>query len=373
MNALCFVDTNVLVYSRDRSEPDKQPRAHQWLTALWHHRSGRTSVQVLSEYYVTVTRKLDPGLREEEAWADIEALLAWRPLPVDAALVRRARTASQHFALSWWDALVVAAAQAGNCAFLLTEDLPDGQNMDGPRVIDPFQHRPEELPAPAQSPRPSRLRAPVQHRIADCAFPNSDGTSPNHLSPSRTRVRQSLRDKPVVAPMHGVDTGVAFEGVDVCEQGIQEVVAQSHRLAIVEPEAVDEVLLGLIKDLDPHLTESRMFAFASPQSTYSDVPSLTRPSRARSTSACHAGGGRSLAERHRSSQISSSARSLSEVVIWSNGSATSIVSPISYLAAGRPVRSDFSLPHPSSRTNASRLSTTMARRSKPSSSGRPRR
>ena len=79
MSALCFVDTNVLVYSRDASEPDKQPRAHEWLTALWRHRCGRTSIQVLNEYYVTVTRKLKPGLSEEEAWKDIDDLWAWQP------------------------------------------------------------------------------------------------------------------------------------------------------------------------------------------------------------------------------------------------------------------------------------------------------
>ena len=87
MSALYFVDTNVLVYARDTSEPDKQPRADEWLTALWRHRCGRTGVQVLNEYYVTTTRKLDPGLTEEEAWSDVEALLAWSPLAVDATLL----------------------------------------------------------------------------------------------------------------------------------------------------------------------------------------------------------------------------------------------------------------------------------------------
>ena len=56
-----FVDTNVLVYARDASEPDKQPRAEAWMQHLWRTRSGRTCVQVLNEYYVTVTRKLSPG------------------------------------------------------------------------------------------------------------------------------------------------------------------------------------------------------------------------------------------------------------------------------------------------------------------------
>ena len=146
MSALFFVDTNVLV-SRDASERDKQPRAQQWLAALWQQRCGRTSVQVLSEYYVTVTRKLAPGLTPDEAWMDVEALLAWAPQAVDVDVLRGARTTSQRCAISWWDALIVAAAKTSNCAFLLTEDLQDGQDLDDMRVIDPFQHSPAELQA----------------------------------------------------------------------------------------------------------------------------------------------------------------------------------------------------------------------------------
>jgi predicted nucleic acid-binding protein len=71
-----FVDTNILLYSRDTSEPEKQAIATVMLTELWVMRNGRLSVQVLNEYFVNVTRKLDPGLSPEEAWDDIEALSA---------------------------------------------------------------------------------------------------------------------------------------------------------------------------------------------------------------------------------------------------------------------------------------------------------
>ena len=60
MTVPVFVDTNVLLYARDVGEPHKQPRAAAWLEWLWRQQLGRTSVQVLSEYYVNVTRKLDP-------------------------------------------------------------------------------------------------------------------------------------------------------------------------------------------------------------------------------------------------------------------------------------------------------------------------
>ena len=114
---------------------------------LWRHRLGRTGVQVLGEYFVTVTRKLSPGLSDEEAWSDVEDLFGWRPVPVDRALMESARSLTARFALSWWDAQIVAAALATGCAFLLTEDLQDGQDFDGITVVNPFVHTLEEIVA----------------------------------------------------------------------------------------------------------------------------------------------------------------------------------------------------------------------------------
>lgn len=81
-----FVDSNVLVYARDASEGEKQARADAWLSSLWRRRSGRISVQILHEFYVTVTRKLDPGLLPEEARRDVRDLFRWRPVVLDEAL-----------------------------------------------------------------------------------------------------------------------------------------------------------------------------------------------------------------------------------------------------------------------------------------------
>lgn len=138
MTAPVFVDTNVLLYARDASEPQKQPRAADWLRHLWREQLGRTSVQVLSEYYVNVTRKLDPGLSKEEAWDDVRALLAWRPQAIDAPLLERARHIEARYRLGWWDSLVVAAAESQGCALLLSEDFQDGAVYGGVTVRSPF-------------------------------------------------------------------------------------------------------------------------------------------------------------------------------------------------------------------------------------------
>jgi len=141
MNGRFFVDSNVLVYSRDASEAAKMGRAREWLERLWEDRTGRISVQVLSEYFVTVTSKLSPGLNEGEAWSDVEALMAWRPVAIDPLLLRSTKYLEKRFGFSWWDSMIVAAAKAAGCTHLLTEDLQDGQLLQGLTVVNPFAHR----------------------------------------------------------------------------------------------------------------------------------------------------------------------------------------------------------------------------------------
>jgi predicted nucleic acid-binding protein len=142
MSALVFVDTNVLVYGRDASEPVKQPAAARWLAALWRTRRGRLSTQVLQEYYVMVTMKLKPGMEPDTARQDVRALTAWQPVAVSAGMFDVAWSIQDRYRLSFWDALIVAAAASSDCAYLLSEDLQDGQELDGVCVLNPFRHDP---------------------------------------------------------------------------------------------------------------------------------------------------------------------------------------------------------------------------------------
>lgn len=144
MPDLVFVDTNVLVYTRDVARAEKQARAAAWMRHLWESRTGRLSFQVLQEYYVTVTAKLRPGMKEADARRHVRALMAWHPLAVGASELERAWVVQDRFELSWWDALIVSAAQAAACRFLLSEDLQDGQELDGVGVVDPFAHEPPD-------------------------------------------------------------------------------------------------------------------------------------------------------------------------------------------------------------------------------------
>jgi predicted nucleic acid-binding protein len=145
MTATVFVDSNVLVYHRDASEEEKQPRAEAWVRALWKGRAGRISYQVLHEYYVNVTTKLKPGLSAEEAQEDVRNLIAWKPLAMDRAVLEGAFAVERRFRFSFWDALIVSAAQRADCGYLLSEDLQEGQDLDGVLVVNPFERAPESV------------------------------------------------------------------------------------------------------------------------------------------------------------------------------------------------------------------------------------
>jgi predicted nucleic acid-binding protein len=138
-----FVDSNVFLYAIDEADLKKQQAAQNWRSELWKSRRGRVSFQVLGEFYVNAVRK-QPAAREE-ARAEVRDLLAWNPVVADAALLERGWKLQDRYQLSYWDALIVAAARASSCRYLLTEDLQAGQKLDGIEVVNPFQRGPESL------------------------------------------------------------------------------------------------------------------------------------------------------------------------------------------------------------------------------------
>ena len=138
MSANCFVDTNILVYARDSSEPEKQVLAEQWLTQLWQHELGRISTQVMNEYYVTVTQKLKPGLTIEQARSDLRALAVWQPLDISLTLIESAWDIQDQYAYSWWDTLIISSALFLDCRYLLSEDMQHEQSIGKLSIINPF-------------------------------------------------------------------------------------------------------------------------------------------------------------------------------------------------------------------------------------------
>ena len=93
-----------------------------------------------------LTRTVPETLPPATAQAIVRDLVAWRPTPIDLSTLERAWALGERYALSWWDSLIVAAAQRSHCKVVLTEDLQDGQVFGTVRVIDPFAS-PERSPA----------------------------------------------------------------------------------------------------------------------------------------------------------------------------------------------------------------------------------
>jgi predicted nucleic acid-binding protein len=143
MTAPVFVDTNVLLYAVDEAEPLKHHEALEWRAHLWRSRRGRLSFQVLQEFYVQALRK-NPK-RAAAARAEVRDLLAWEPVPIDGGVIEGAWDLQDRYRLSFWDALIVAAARTAECAYLLTEDLSHGQVLDGVLVVSPFKASPGTL------------------------------------------------------------------------------------------------------------------------------------------------------------------------------------------------------------------------------------
>lgn len=135
-----FVDTNVLVYLFDAGAADKQTRARELV------RSERDrlvlSVQVLDEFYVTVTRKLAAPLPADAAADAVDALCKLRVHALHPEHARSAVRRSRSSRISYWDALIVETALGAGADVLYTEDLQHGRTIDGLRIVNPFRDRP---------------------------------------------------------------------------------------------------------------------------------------------------------------------------------------------------------------------------------------
>ena len=143
MIAPVFVDTNVFIYALDDADLKKQAAAREWRAELWRRRQGRISFQVLQEFYAKVTYKW-PNVRQA-ARSEVRDLLAWRPVNVDGGILDNAWKIQDRFPMSFWDALIVAAAKSASCRYLLTEDFQAGQDLDGLLVVNPFRTDPASL------------------------------------------------------------------------------------------------------------------------------------------------------------------------------------------------------------------------------------
>ena len=138
MTERLFVDTNVWVYAVDVADPAKQARARA-VTAPGQGSDIVVSTQVLSEFYVVTTRKLARPLEEADAATMVERLTDLPVVSVDADLVSKAIAGSREWHVSFWDALIIRAAESAGCIIVLSEDLAGDRAYGAVRVRDPFR------------------------------------------------------------------------------------------------------------------------------------------------------------------------------------------------------------------------------------------
>ncbi|HEY4745211.1 MAG TPA: PIN domain-containing protein [Desulfuromonadaceae bacterium] len=133
-----FVDTNILIYGYDTSAGSKHTVAAKLLADLWKSESGVLSTQVLQEFYVNVTRKIVRPLETIVARSIIEDLARWHVVTLETDTLLAAIDLQRTTMLSFWDAMIVAAAIAGGTEIIFTEDLNHGQIIGGVMVKNPF-------------------------------------------------------------------------------------------------------------------------------------------------------------------------------------------------------------------------------------------
>ncbi len=141
MSDKCFVDTNVLVYAHDRSAGLKHDRARQLVEALWASGLGVLSTQVLQELCVNVRRRANRPLSIEDTRRLVSNYLSWEIVVNTPVSVIQALEIEARHKISFWDSLIIQAAESAGVSVLYSEDLADGQRYGSVRVVNPLIDR----------------------------------------------------------------------------------------------------------------------------------------------------------------------------------------------------------------------------------------
>lgn len=138
MNDKAFVDTNILVYAHDLVSGIKNERARALIENLWSTGGGVLSTQVLQELCVNLRRKALKPLTLEETRSLIQDYSDWEIVVNTHSSVIEALTIETRLQISFWDALIVHAAERAGAAILYSEDFSDGQTYGSVRVVNPL-------------------------------------------------------------------------------------------------------------------------------------------------------------------------------------------------------------------------------------------
>ncbi len=133
-----FVDTNILVYAHDRGAGIKQQTARALIESLWQRRKGVISIQVLQEFYVNVRRKALNPIKPKAARQLLADYMCWEVVINDGDSLLQAVELEARYKISFWDALILQAANSAGAAVVYSEDLSHGQRYENVRAVNPF-------------------------------------------------------------------------------------------------------------------------------------------------------------------------------------------------------------------------------------------
>jgi predicted nucleic acid-binding protein len=133
-----FVDTNILLYAHDSGTGIKHERARDLMDRLWSLRDGVLSTQVLQEFAISLRKKISPPLTAQETREWITQYMRWEVVVNTSRSVLNALEIEERYQISFWDALIVQAAESAGAETLYTEDLSDGQSYGSVRVVNPL-------------------------------------------------------------------------------------------------------------------------------------------------------------------------------------------------------------------------------------------
>jgi predicted nucleic acid-binding protein len=138
MNDKYFVDTNILVYAHDRAAGIKHQRARSLVEELWDSGQGVLSTQVLQELCINLRRKAARPLAVEEVRQILRDYSTWEIVTNTAESVMQAIEIEIRYKTSFWDALILYAAEKANVSTLYSEDLARGQRYGNIRIVNPL-------------------------------------------------------------------------------------------------------------------------------------------------------------------------------------------------------------------------------------------
>jgi predicted nucleic acid-binding protein len=134
-----FLDSNIILYSIDSGSKAKQKTAKSLVTDALKNRASLISFQVVQETLNIAQRKFEVPITDQDAQSLLQSVLMplMKVLPSESLYLEALRIRNR-YKFSFYDSLIISAALSQNCTRLYTEDMQNGQTIEGLKIVNPF-------------------------------------------------------------------------------------------------------------------------------------------------------------------------------------------------------------------------------------------